>query len=41
MKKLTFKQTMLYEAKMLSRNGTKGQIEQFSHEKSLAGKNLR
>jgi len=35
MKKPTSKQTRLFPAKMLPRNGTTGQIEQSSHDKSL------
>ena len=31
----------LFQAKMLPRNGTTGQIEQFSHGNSLAGKEVR
>jgi len=38
MKKQTSKLTRLFQAKMFPRNGTTGQIEQFSHGKSLAGK---
>ena len=41
MKKPTSKQTRLFHAKMFPRNGTTGQIEQFSHGKSLAGKEVR
>ena len=41
MKKPTSKQTKLFQAKMLPRNGTAGQIEQFSHGKSLACKEVR
>jgi len=40
MKKPTSKQTRLFQAKMFPRNGTTGQIEQFSHGKSLAGKEV-
>ena len=40
-KKPTSKQTRLFEAKMFPRNGTTGQIEQFSHGKSLAGKEVQ
>ena len=40
-KKPTSKQTRLFQAKMFPRNGTTGQIEQFSHGKSLAGKEVR
>jgi len=36
MKKPTSKQTRRFQAKMFPRNGTTGQIEQFSHGKSLA-----
>jgi len=35
------KQIRLFQAKMFARNGTTGQIEQFSHGKSLAGKEVR
>jgi len=38
MKKPRSKQTRLFQAKKFPRNGTTGQIEQFSHGKSLAGK---
>jgi len=41
MNKPTSKQTRLFQAKMFPRNGTTGQIEQFSHGKSLAGKDVR
>ena len=41
MKKLTSKQTRLFRAKMFPYNGTTGQFEQFSHGKSLAGKEVR
>jgi len=41
MKKLTSKQTKLFQAKIFPRNGTIGQIEQFTHGKSLAGKEVR
>jgi len=41
MKKPTSKQTRLFQAKMFSRNGTIGQIEQSSHGKSFAGKEAR
>jgi len=34
-------QTRLFQAKMFPRNGTAGQIEQFSHGKSLTGKEVR
>jgi len=37
MKKPTSKPTRLFQAKI---NGTTGQIEQFSHGKSLAGKEV-
>jgi len=40
-KKPTSKQTRLFQAKMFPQNGTTGQIEQFSHGKSLAGKDVR
>ena len=39
-KKPTSKQTRLFQAKMFPRNGTTGQIEQFSHGKSPAGKEV-
>ena len=39
--KPTSKQTRLFQAKMFPRNGTTGQIKQFSHGKSLAGKEVR
>ena len=41
MKKQTSKQTRLFQAKMFPRNGTTGQIEQFSHGKSLTRKEVR
>jgi len=41
MKKPTSKQTRLIQAKMFPQNGTTGQIEQFSHGKSLARKEVR
>jgi len=41
MKKPTSKPTRLFQAKMFPRNDTTGQIEQFSHGKSLAGKEAR
>jgi len=41
MKKPTSKQTRLFRAKMFPQNGTTGQTEQFSHGKSLAGKEVR
>jgi len=41
MKNLTSKQTTRFQAKMFPRNDTTGQIEQFSHGKSLAGKEVR
>ena len=41
MKKPTSKQTRLFQAKMFPRNGATGQIEQSSHGKSLAGKEVR
>ena len=34
-------QTRLFQAKMFPRNGTAGQIEQFSHGKSLARKEVQ
>jgi len=37
-KKPTFKQTRLFQARMFQRNGRTGQIEQSLHGKSLAGK---
>jgi len=37
MKKPTAKETILFQAKKFPRNGTTGQIKQFSHGKSLAG----
>jgi len=40
-KKPTSKPTRLFQAKMFPWNGTTGQIEQFSHGKSLAGKEVR
>ena len=40
-KKLTSEQTRLFQAKMFPRNGTTGQIEQFSHGKSLARKEVQ
>ena len=40
-KKPTTKQTRLFQAKMFPRNGTTLQIEQFSHGKSLAQKEVR
>jgi len=39
--KLTSKQTRLFQAKTLLRNGTKEHIDQYSHGKSLAGKEAR
>jgi len=41
MKKPTSKQTRLFQAKTFPQNSTTGQIEQFSHGKSLAGKEVR
>ena len=41
MKQPTSKQTRLFQAKMFPQNGTTGQIEKFSHGKSLAGKEVR
>jgi len=41
MKKPTSKQTRPFQAKRFPRNGTTGQIEQFEHGKSLAGKEVR
>jgi len=41
MKKPTSKQTRLFQTKMFPGNGTTGQIEQFPHGKSLAGKEVR
>jgi len=41
MKKPTSKQTRLFQAKIFSQNGTTGQIEQFSHGKSLTGKEVQ
>ena len=41
MKKPRSKQTRLFQAKMVPRNGTTGQFEQFSHGKSLAGKEVQ
>jgi len=41
MKKPTSKQTRLFQAKMFTWFGTTGQIEQFSHGKGLAGKEVR
>ena len=43
MKKSTFKQTRLFhwQAKMFPRNGTTGHIEQSSHNKSLADKEVQ
>jgi len=41
MKKPTSKQNRLFQAKMFPRNGARGQIEQFSHGKSLAGKEVQ
>jgi len=40
MKKPTSKQTRLFQAKMFPRNGTTGQIEQFSHGRSLASQKV-
>jgi len=40
MKKLTSKQTKLFQAKMFPRNGTTGKIVQFSRVKSLVGKEV-
>ena len=40
-KKPTSKQTRLSQAKVFPRNGATGQIEQSSHGKSLAGKEVR
>jgi len=40
MKEPTSKQTGLFQAKMFPRNGTTRQFEQFSHGKSLAGKEV-
>jgi len=40
MRKPTSKQRRLFQAKMFPRNGMTGQIEQFSHGKSLAGKEV-
>jgi len=40
-KKPTSKQTRLFQAEMFPRNGMTGRIEQFSHGKSLAGKEVR
>ena len=39
-KEANIKQTRLFQAKMFPRNGTTGRIEQFSHGKSLAGKEV-
>jgi len=41
MKKPRSKQTRLFQAKKFPCNGTTGQIKQFSHGKSLAGKEAR
>jgi len=41
MEKPTSKQTRLFKATMFPRNGTTGQIEWFSHGKSLAGKEVQ
>ena len=40
-KKQTSKQTRLFQAKMFPQNDTTGQIEQFSHGKNLAEKEVR
>jgi len=39
-KEANIKQTRLFQAKMFPQNGTTGRIEQFSHGKSLAGKEV-